>query len=133
MFSFKELPDQLRLEIRKSDLESFFKEFLESRSISSIPTNSLEFKPSPKEILSVEEVAELTGLAKQTIYTNVCKRLIPHYKARRKIYFKRTEILEWMLQNRRETQSEVNSKAADFIEAQKQKRIDRSSRQSNKS
>lgn len=133
MLSFKELPDQLRLEIRKSDLEGFLRELLEGKAMSPSQPNNPDFQPAPKEILTVDEVAELTGLAKQTIYTNVCKRLIPHYKARRKVYFKRTEILEWMLQNRRETQSEVNSKAADFIEAQKVKRIDRSSRQSNKS
>lgn len=123
MLSFKDLPDQLRLEIRKSDLEGFLRELLEGTvSPSAQSQHNHDFQSSPKEILTVDEVAELTGLAKQTIYTGVCKRRIPHYKARRKVYFKRTEILEWMLQDRRETQSEVKSNAIDFIEAQKLKR-----------
>jgi excisionase family DNA binding protein len=122
MFSFKELPDQLRLEIRKSDLEGFLRELLEGKAISASQPNNPDFQSTPKEILTVDEVAELTGLAKQTIYTNVCKRLIPHYKARRKVYFKRTEIIEWMLNDRRESKPEVSALAADFIEAQKLKR-----------
>lgn len=122
MLSFKELPDQLRLEIKKSDLEGFLKELLEGKTISTSQSSNPDFQPIPKEILSVEEVAELTGLARQTIYTSVCKRLIPHFKARRKVYFKRSEILDWMLQDRRETKSKVAAKAADFIEAQKIKR-----------
>lgn len=122
MVSFKELPDQLRLEIRKSDLESFLRELLEGKAISTSQPSNPDFQPAQKEILTVDEVAELTGLAKQTIYTNVCKRLIPHYKARRKVYFKRTEIVEWMLNDRRESKPEASALAADFIEAQKLKR-----------
>jgi excisionase family DNA binding protein len=119
MLSIKELPDQLRLEIRKSDLEDFLKEISEGKHPTKTLPEPSEFQLTPKEILTVEEVAELTGLAKQTIYTNVCKRLIPHYKARRKVYFKRTEIIEWMLQDRRKTHKEIRKEAADFIENRK--------------
>lgn len=121
MISIKDLPDQLRLEIKKEDLERFLHELIDSKKGSPSQAQS-DYSAKPKEILSVDEVAELTGLARQTIYSKVSKREIPHYKAKRKVYFKRTEILEWMLKDKRDAQSEVEIQAAQFIEQQKAKR-----------
>ena len=119
MVSLKDLPDQLRLEIRKSDLENFLREMMEIKEVTD-PVS--DYQPAPKEILTVNDAANLTGLAKQTIYTKVSRREIPHYKAKRKVYFKRTELIEWMLGEKRDTQTALQLKAADFIENQKVKR-----------
>lgn len=50
------------------------------------------------EFLTVKQVSELTGLAKQTIYTEVYKRSIPfiHFGPRL-LRFEREKIEAWML------------------------------------
>jgi excisionase family DNA binding protein len=65
-----------------------------------------------KNILNLEEVAELTGYSKQGIYGLCSNRKIPHYKQGHKLYFKRKEIEAWMTAKRVSTQAEIESKAA---------------------
>jgi excisionase family DNA binding protein len=49
------------------------------------------------QFLSVPEVCELTGLARQTIYCEVYKKTIPFQKfGPRLLRFDREEILHWM-------------------------------------
>ena len=67
-----------------------------------------------KEALDVDDIMSMTGLSKSRIYALVNERLIPHYKSRGRIYFKKSEIEDWMLQNRVPTQAEVNSQAETY-------------------
>lgn len=59
--------------------------------------------------LSVDEVAELTGYKKATIYSLIHNRLIPFHKPAhggRKITFSRKEVTEWLQARRVETTQE---------------------------
>ena len=59
--------------------------------------------------LTVEEVSELTGYKKSTLYRLTHERKIPFHKPAhggRRIFFKREEINEWMQSNRVETHEE---------------------------
>ena len=61
------------------------------------------------EILTIEEVAELTGYKKTTIYKLTHERKIPFHKTAhggRRIFFKREEINQWLQSNRVETHEE---------------------------
>ncbi|MFR3329536.1 MAG: helix-turn-helix transcriptional regulator [Odoribacter splanchnicus] len=61
------------------------------------------------EILTVEEVSELTGYKKATIYKLTHERKIPFHKPAhggRRIFFKREEINQWLQSNRVETHEE---------------------------
>ena len=53
-----------------------------------------------KEVLNVEETALMLGISKSRIYHLASSREIPHYKQGKSIYFKKSEIEEWMLQDR---------------------------------
>lgn len=58
------------------------------------------------EILTIEEVSELTGYKRSTIYKLTCERKIPFHKPAhggRRIFFKRTEINQWLESNHIET------------------------------
>jgi excisionase family DNA binding protein len=46
--------------------------------------------------LTIDDISELTGLTKQTIYGQRSKRLIPAYKFGRELRFKKSEIMAWM-------------------------------------
>lgn len=53
-----------------------------------------------KSVLTLSDVADLTGLSKSQIYKLICSKRIPHYRPDgRRIYFERAEIEAWLKQN----------------------------------
>lgn len=61
------------------------------------------------EIIDIEEAMKLTGYKKATIYKLIHERKIPFHKPAhggRKVYFKSTEIDQWLQSNRIETHEE---------------------------
>lgn len=68
-----------------------------------------------KNVLTLEDVALLTGLSKSHLYRLTCTHQIPYYKPNGKqIYFDRAEIESWMKQNRVATAAEINRQAQVF-------------------
>ncbi|RIJ48764.1 DNA-binding protein [Maribellus luteus] len=62
-----------------------------------------------KEILTPTELAEYTGFSKSYIYKLTHLREIPFYCPRGKlIFFKRSEIDSWLLQNKRLSRHEIS-------------------------
>lgn len=75
-----------------------------------------------KNVLTLEDVALLTGLSKSHLYRLTCTRQIPFYKPNGKqIYFDRAEIESWMKQNRVATQQEAEQAAIVYVVTGKQK------------
>lgn len=67
---------------------------------------------STKEILNVEELINYTGFARSYIYKLVHKNIIPYYKPNGKyLFFKKSDIDEWLLSNRSISNSELKQKA----------------------
>lgn len=75
-----------------------------------------------KNVLTLEDVALLTGLSKSHLYRLTCTHQIPYYKPNGKqIYFDRVEIENWMRQNRVATQQETEQAAIAYVTTGKQK------------
>lgn len=71
---------------------------------------------SQKVVLNFEEVAAYTGLSKSYLYKLTCSGGIPCYKPQGKhIYFNKQEIDQWLLQNRKATNKELDNQAATFV------------------
>ncbi len=69
-----------------------------------------------KEVLTIDEVGAYTGLSKSYLYKLTSTNQIPFYKPNNKmVYFKRQEIEEWLLQNRRKTKAEIEGEAATYL------------------
>lgn len=65
-----------------------------------------------KNVLCFEDAALLTGLSRSYLYKLTCTHQIPHYKPYGKqIYFDRSEVENWMRQNRVSTTEEIDQKA----------------------
>lgn len=66
-----------------------------------------------KDILNIEEVAQLTGLSKSTVYKLTSKHEIPYYKpaGRKHLHFRHDEIMAWMLRGRIKTNEELEQEA----------------------
>lgn len=57
-----------------------------------------------KSVLTIEEAVFLTGLSKGYLYRLTSSSEIPHYKpSGGKLYFKKSEIEDWLLRNRQHT------------------------------
>ena len=71
---------------------------------------------SAKNVLSLDDVAVLTGLSKSHLYKLTCTHQIPFYKPNGKqIYFDRGEVESWMKQNRVATQAEIEAQAVTYL------------------
>lgn len=68
-----------------------------------------------KTVLDLSEAAVFTGYSESHLYNLTSKRQIPHYKKNRKLYFKKQELEEWMLEREVKTDKEVQSKATTYV------------------
>ena len=65
-----------------------------------------------KEVLTLLEVAEYTGLSRSYLYKLTMSRQIPHYKPMGKmIFFNKDEVVNWLQSNRVATDGELEQKA----------------------
>ena len=71
---------------------------------------------SQKTVLNFDEVAVFTGLSKSHLYKLTCSGGIPCFKPSGKhIYFNRQEIEQWLMQNRKPTNVEIDSQVKNYI------------------
>ena len=69
-----------------------------------------------KNLLTLEDVALLTGLSKSHLYRLTCPHQIPYYRPNGKqIYFDRSEVEAWMKQNRVATIKETEQQAIAYV------------------
>ena len=75
-----------------------------------------------KNVLTIDDVALITGFTKGHIYRLTSGQKIPHYKPNgRTLYFKKEEIEDWMLQNKIRTNTEIESAATTYTAINKKK------------
>lgn len=68
-----------------------------------------------KNVLTIDDVAVLTGMSKSHIYKLTCSKQIPFYRPNGKtLYFDRKELEEWLKQNRVLTTAEAEQKAVSY-------------------
>ena len=68
-----------------------------------------------KNVLTIDDVALLTGISKQSIYRMTSQKKIPFSKPNGGyIFFSRKEIEDWMLRNHQDTSEETAVKAATY-------------------
>lgn len=69
-----------------------------------------------KDVLTSEEAARYMGISKSYLYKLTMKGEIPHYKPMGKMcYFNRSELEEWLQQNRCATSTEIEDRANRII------------------
>ena len=76
-----------------------------------------------KSVLDLEEAALLTGFSTGHLYRLTSTRKIPHFKKSRKLYFKKSELEEWMLDHKVMTDKEIDSLATTHVATHKFDRI----------
>lgn len=72
-----------------------------------------------KNILDLDEAVLFTGFSKGHLYRLTSEKRIPHFKKSRKLYFKKTELENWMLEQKIFTEDEIQSKASTYVATHK--------------
>ena len=71
--------------------------------------------PTVPDVLNLNQAAEYISLTKSAIYKKTSDRTIPHFKQDKKLYFKRSELNEWLTEQRISTKDEIEKRATDYI------------------
>lgn len=66
-------------------------------------------KPKEDGLLNVKEAAKLLNLSVPTIYGYVSDRKIPFMKITKRLYFSRTDLMDWVRENKRDTSEDIRS------------------------
>lgn len=72
-----------------------------------------------KCVLDIDEASLLTGLSKGHLYRLTSERKIPHYKKNRKLYFEKSELEAWMLEDKVLTVRDIESQAETYTTTHK--------------
>ncbi len=63
--------------------------------------NIRSLKAMTKDVMTINECAQYTGLSVSYLYKLTHRKLIPFFKPMgKRVYFKRTEIDQWLLRNK---------------------------------
>lgn len=92
----------------KDELESLILTSVK-RAIAAHETNNYQEPPEQDQIFSIKEAAAYLNLARQTLYGFTSKREIPFIKKGKKLYFKRSELENWLLEGKRKTKAEIEA------------------------
>ncbi|MBD0831816.1 helix-turn-helix domain-containing protein [Aestuariibaculum sediminum] len=84
--------------------------FNKLQASSKIPLNDSE-----DELLTIEEAAKLIKLTKPTIYGLVHRKEIPFIKKGKRLYFEKSELLDWIRSGRRSSKADLHSKVNDYL------------------
>ena len=85
---------------------------IENKILSKLETIEYYSRLAAKQVLTLEDVASITGLSKSHLYKLTSTYQIPHYKKNGKIlYFDRKEVEMWLKDNRVKTQEEAEQEA----------------------
>lgn len=71
---------------------------------------------SQKSVLTFDEAAQFTGLSKSFLYKLTSSGRVPHFKPHGKVlYFDRSQLETWLLQNPVKTADEIEKEAVKFV------------------
>lgn len=93
-------------------------EILIENSLRKILNNQQSQSESEPEILlTVQDAAKFLSLSVPTIYGLISKKELPVMKRSKRYYFSKAELINYLKQGRKKTQSETNTEAEKFINA----------------
>ncbi|MET3029149.1 helix-turn-helix domain-containing protein [Flavobacterium sp. UW10123] len=102
-YKFEDLPDILgALSLRIENIERILK------------NNAKEEKEIDDNLLTIQDASKLLKLSVATIYSKVCRNELPVSKKGKRLYFLKSELLDWIKSGRIKTiaeiQKEVNNR-----------------------
>ena len=69
----------------------------------------------PEQLLTVQEAAQFLNLTVPTIYSKVSKGELPVMKRGKRLYFSRTELMEYVKAGRKKSNAEIEQEAKAYL------------------
>lgn len=66
-------------------------------------------------VLDVKQAARYTHLSLSRIYKFTSQKEIPHYKKGKRLYFKKSELREWLTKTKIITSTEIEKEAVNYL------------------
>jgi len=82
-----------------------------------VSTNHQPAEKAIPDIFGVETLQEITGYSRASIYAKTSRNEIPHFKRDGRLYFKHSEVMAWITENRIVTKSEFSQRMDDKLSA----------------
>ena len=85
---------------------------------SCLRNNKQESKPptdQPEQLLTIQQAAALLSLTVPTLYSKCSKGELPVMKRSKRLYFSRTELLDYLKQGRKKSNAEIEQEAKAYL------------------
>jgi len=69
----------------------------------------------PEKLLTIQEAAEFLNLTVPTMYSKVSKKELPVMKRSKRLYFSRTELLNYLKDGRKKSNAEIEQEAKAYL------------------
>jgi excisionase family DNA binding protein len=102
--------EALTFEQLPSSVVDLKKEFIELKEQIKALLHS-KANPELENPLSIDEIVELTGLTKPTLYGYVQRNEIPYHKKKKRLYFFKSELIDWIKTGKQKTLKELEGEA----------------------
>ena len=76
----------------------------------------LESQLHQKELMTLDDVVDYTDSSRSQIYKLSANKKIPHYCPNgKKLYFKRSEVDQWIFSNKQTSKDEITQQAEEYL------------------
>lgn len=69
----------------------------------------------PEQLLTIQQAAEFLSLSVPTLYSKVSKGELPVMKRGKRLYFSRTELMEYIKEGRKKSNAEIEAEAEAYL------------------
>ncbi len=76
---------------------------------------TVDHNDQPEQLLTIQAAAEFLSLTVPTMYSKVSKGELPVMKRSKRLYFSRTELLEYLKVGRKKSNTEIEQEAQTYL------------------
>ncbi len=69
----------------------------------------------PEQLLTIQEASDFLNLKVPTLYSKVSRNEIPYMKRAKRLYFSKSELMEYIKEGRHKTVSEMEQEAGSYL------------------
>ena len=106
--------EQVFFNVPLSKLEPIFKRWIKEAQTEISPLR-VEPTDHPEQLLTIQQAAEFLSLSVPTLYTKVSKGELPVMKQGKRLYFSRTELLDYLKDGRKKSNAEIEAEAKAYL------------------
>lgn len=107
--------EQVFFNVPLAKLKPIFKEWVKEAQQEALLQQKAEPQPEIETPIQLDAVVPLTGLTKPTLYGYVQRNEIPYHKKGNRLYFFKSEIIDWIKTGKQKTLKELEADAEAYV------------------